>query len=192
MKLVMVEAPEYEPVGLDEARQYLRVDHYDDDGLLVAQIQAVREQAETFTRRAFVTRTYDLFFDRWPRFPLALPHPPLQSVTGIYYTPDGGSEATWASSNYVVDTHGPVGRVVLSRTAQLPVDELAVTNGVRVRFVAGYGGPETVPESLRAAMLLWLGDRYENRENTVIGAGNSLVQVPFGAKHLLWPYRVEW
>lgn len=192
MNLVETTGPVNEPVSLNEALDHLRIDHSADNGLVGAQIEAAVEWAETFTRRPFVERTYDLFFDNWPRFPLDLPRPPLQSVTGVYYTDEDGTETEYASSNYLVDTSGTPGRIVLKSTATLPTVTLLEANAIRIRFVAGYGAASDVPSSVKAAILLLVGDLYENRENTIVGAGNSIVQVPFSVTNLLWPYRVEW
>ena len=192
MNLVVVEAADEEPVSVFEAQDHLRLDHDDDVVLVSSHINAAREYAETFTRRAFVQRTYDLFFDCWPRFPLKLPHPPLVSVSGLFYTDEDGNETEWDSDNYLVDTSSTPGRIVIKRTALIPTAVLQEAQAVRVRFVAGYGDAVDVPDSLKAAMLLLIGDLYENRENTIIGAGNSIVQVPFSVRNLLWPYRVEW
>lgn len=187
MKLKLVSGPVAEPVSLETAKDHLRVDHSEDDALIYGYVTAAREWAEDFTRRAFGTQTYDLYFDGWPHFPLALPRAPLQSVTGVFYTDESGDETEWDSSNYLVDTAAEPGRIILKRTAALPAVTLQETNGVRVRFVAGH---EDTPWKVQAAILVILGDLYENRENTVIGAGNSLIEVPYGAKALLWPIRV--
>lgn len=190
MKLVLVTGPASEPVSVQEAADHLRVDFGDDDALISARIGAAREWAEDFTRRQFITATYDLYFDSWPAFPIVLPRPPLASVTSITYYDEDDTAAVWAASNYYVDTAAEPGRIVLKTGAVAPSVTLREANAVVVRFVAGYGAAGDVPEKVRAAILLTVGDLYENRENTVIGAGNSLVEVPFGAKALLWPLRV--
>ena len=187
MKLVHVSGPASEPVTLAEAAGHLRVDYSDDDALIHAQVVAAREWAEAFTRRAFGTQTFDLFFDGWPRFPLELPRAPLQSVTGIFYVDDDGVETEWDDDNYLVDTAAEPGRVVLKRGAAFPNVILQETNGVRVRFIAGH--VET-PEMVKAAMLLLVGDLYENRENTAVATGVAVHRLPFGVRELLWPLRV--
>lgn len=187
MKLQLVSGPVAEPVPLETAKDHLRVDHSDEDALIYGYVTAAREWAEAFTRRAFGSQTYDLYFDGWPRFPLTLPRAPLQSVTAIYYTDENGSEGTLSASDYLVDTAAEPGRIVLKRTAALPTVTLQETNGVRVRFVAGH---EDTPWKVQAAILVILGDLYENRENTVIMPGASRIEVPFGVKALLWPIRV--
>ena len=188
--LTLVTAPEVEPVSLTDAKLHLRVDVSDDDDLITALVQATREQAEAFTRRALITQTWELVLDAFPSSStIAVPLPPLQSVSSIKYKVDGGTEYTFSSDSYVVDTDSEPGRIVLEDGAAWPGDTLYEAAAVRVRFVAGYGeAASDVPESIRAGMKLLLGHFYENREATV-GVGNMQV-LPLGAEMTWWPYRV--
>lgn len=191
MALTLVSNPAEEPVTLIEAKAHLRVDVADDDALIAGLIVAARQHVEQFTRRVLVTQTWDLFLDEWPEGNcLVLPLPHLVSVTGVYYTPDGGVEQTFGAGSYLVDAASEPGRVVLKTTAAWPGDSLQPVNGVRVRFVAGYGGRAAVPSGIKQAIKLIVGDLYENRENTVVGQGISMGKLPMGVEWLLWPYRV--
>jgi hypothetical protein len=51
---------------LGDAKLHLKVDTPDDDSLITALIVAARRYAETFTRRAFISQTWDLFLDHFP------------------------------------------------------------------------------------------------------------------------------
>lgn len=189
LALVLVTAPAEEPVTTAEAKSHLRVDIADDDGLIDDLVSGCREQVENHTRRALVTQTWDLFFDAWPAGDILIPRPPLQSVTGVYYTNDEGVETQVSSSIYLVDVKREPGRVVLKSGESWPSATLQGINGVRVRFVAGYGAAAAVPGPIKSALKLWLGDLYENRENTLIGIGTAVVEMPFAARALLSPYR---
>lgn len=48
--------------------------------------------------------------------------------------------------------------------------------------------PMVINAAVKAAMLLTLGHLYANRENVVIGAASTVLDM--GAHSLLWPYRV--
>ena len=52
-----------EPITLEEAKNFLRVDGSDDDALIGALISAAREMCEQYTRRILVTTTIDEYFD---------------------------------------------------------------------------------------------------------------------------------
>lgn len=188
-RLKIATAPVSEPVDLVEMKQHLRVDISDDDALIMSLSQAAREWCEHFRRQSFVTQTWNLYADSFP-VQFMLPLGPVQSVTGIYYTPDGGSETEVDASNYVTDLVGEPARVVLATAGTWPSDALIPVNGVRVQFVTGYGEGTAVPEAVRSAIKLLTGHLYENREDVVIAQGVTIAQVPMGVKALLWPERV--
>lgn len=182
-----------EPVSLAEAKLHCRVDHDDEDLYLQDLITAAREHVEQVVlNRALLTQTWELFLDRFPgEGEIRLPLPPLQSVTGIYYTPDGDVEQMFAAANYAVDTVSEPGRIVLQRDASWPGDTLSVVNGVRIEFVAGYGDAAAdAPGPVRRALLLLIGDLYEHREETIAIQGLQLQQLPFGMAPLVRSYRI--
>lgn len=64
----IVSAPAEEPVSLEEARGFCRVDSdfYDDDALISSLIVAARQDAEKITWRALVTQSWRMVVDRFP------------------------------------------------------------------------------------------------------------------------------
>ncbi len=188
MGLVLVTAPGVEPVSLAEAKSHLRVDTTDDDALITALITAAREQVENDTRRALVTQTWDYVLDAFPSgSEIVLPLPPLQSVTSITYRDKDGNSSTFDASNYVVDTAGMFGRVVLKSGVTWPSVTLYPAGAVTVRFVAGYGDAGAVPQSLKQAILLLVGHLYENREAAIMGT--IVRDLPLGYDALVWQRR---
>jgi len=190
MALVEVTAPSEEPISMEVARLHLRVDHQDDDALILSLIKAARDWAETFTRRALITQTWRLSLEKWPSSDtIEVPLPPLQSVSSIAYKDKDGTQSTFSSSSYIVDTDKTPGEIVLAYGESWPGGSLYPTSPIAITFAAGYGASaSSVPASIRQAMLLLIGHLYENRESTV-GVGNITV-VPMGVEALLWPYRV--
>lgn len=184
----VVTDPAAEPVSVAEAKQHLRVDIDDDDALIASYVTAARQWCESFLRRALVTQTLRYTLDEWPdRDYIVLPRPPLQSITSLVYIDDDGNTDTVASATYHADTARS--RLYLANDYDWPTETLRSVAAVQVTYVAGYGGPEDVPQVIKSAILLALGDLYEMRENTVVGAGNSALVVPFGVQAMLWPYR---
>lgn len=193
MATKLATAPALEPVSIDEAKLHCRIDHDDEDEYLEMLIEAAREHVEQqVLNRSLITQTWDLYLDRFPgKAEIRLPFPPLQEVTGVYYTPDGVNEQTFAAANYEVDTAGEPGRIVLKRTASWPGDELVVVNGVRIRFVAGYGDAAAdVPGPIRRGLLVLIGDLYEHREETLAVQGMQLQRLPYGLAPLVRNYRM--
>jgi len=184
-------APSVEPVSTDEAKLHLRVDSDTDDDLIDVLIQAAREGVEESTGRALITQTWTYIADAFPgEDRIELWHPPLQSVTSIKYTDSDGTEHTFSSDNYQVDTDSEPGRIVLTSGCSWPGDTLRAANGVEITFVAGYGDAATdVPASLLAAIKLTIGHLYEHREDVIVGKGARTL--PSGADRILWRYK-DW
>ena len=186
MSLKIVTPPTAEPVTLLEAKDHLRVDGPDDDALISVLITAARKWAEEYTGRQFVTATWDWFLDGFcPSF--GVPIPPLQSVTSVKYLDTAGAEQTLDAATYRVDAVSEPGRIALDYGKSWP-STYSVINAVTVRFVAGYGAAGAVPEPIRQAMLILIGEMYEQREESLVGTIQS--SVPFGVRALLAPYKV--
>lgn len=190
-RLKLITAPAVEPVLLAEAKTHLRVDTTADDTLIEGLIAAARETLESTLSRALINQTWELVMDAFPGGNrIRLPRPPLVSVTSIKYKDKNGVEYT-ATSKYIVDTDSEPGQIVLHDDETWPSDELYEVGAVRVRYVAGYGAAgANVPRPLRQALLLLVGDWYENREDTVIAQGYSANALPTGVEALVQTYRI--
>lgn len=187
MHLKRIISPQSEPVSVDEVREYLRTD--ESDTVLTALIQAAREHAENFTRRAFVTQTWELMLNQFPEAgePIVVPFPPLQSVERIAYTDEAGAEVELDPQLYTVFTKTEPGRI-------LPADVWPTGKHVTIRFVAGYGEPKEVPSAIKQAIMLLVGHFHEVRadrlsSDSVVGLGSLQWGGDSAAEALLWPYR---
>ena len=185
--LVEVTPPAVEPVLLGEAKTHLRVDSGDEDGLIDSKIRAARLYCEGIHGRAYITRTYRLELDAFPLSVIYLPRPPTSAVASIKYDDAEGNEQTIDPADYEVDTAREPARVrpVSGYSWPATYDTFAA---VRIEFTAGYGDdPTEVPEDIRAAVFLALGDLYENRETVVLGLNANTTRA---VEALLWPTRV--
>ncbi len=194
MALKIYSEPAAEPVSLAEMKLHLRVDISTDDDLITGLIKTARLDVETMSLHKLITQTWDLYLDGFPgRSGFELPHPPLQSVTGVYYTPLAtGLEVEFSSSNYYVDAISEPGWIVLDESASWPSNELIGVNGVRVRFVCGYGAAgSNVDARLIQAMKLLAGHYYENREMVVVGQGGNVMLIPQTVSALCMDVRMK-
>ncbi len=184
MGLKIITPPAVEPVTLQEAKLHLRVDGEDEDTLIQGLIQAAREHVETIlTHTALCTQTLewvtDAFPDCWEA--IELPRPPLQSVTSIKYTDSANVVHTMSASDYCVNIDGFPGTITPAYGLSWPGDALAPSGAVRVRYVAGWGLPAAVPQSLKQAILLLIGHFYDNRGVMV---SSALAEMPFAVNAL--------
>jgi uncharacterized phiE125 gp8 family phage protein len=181
------------PVTLAEAKAHLRVDTSDDDTLIGGMIAAATGYAERFMGRTLVDTTYDLVLDKFPtgRRPLIIPRPPVIEVEDIFVTDSAGDEAAYGGS-YSRDL---VGGRLLAPASGWPTGTTEAS--IRVRYRAGYvrivdESPLTtagdVPDDIKAAILLYLGSLYLQRESLAPGAMSI---VPWSAEQILRQHRVE-
>ena len=189
MGLSLITAPTQEPVSLTEMMWHLRVDTSDEDGVIRSIIKASREYCEIFTGRQFVSATYDQTFDGWST-EMILDKPPLSSVTTVKYYDEDGVEQTLSSAIYDVVTNVEPGKIRLAYD-QSWATHRSQDEAITVRFIAGYGDPDDVPESIRHAIKLLGAHLYEHREAvSIIRRGEVVAEMPMACKSLLWSHKM--
>lgn len=192
MKTVLVTPPNTEPLTLEEVKAHLRVEVPNDDTLIVIYIAAARQWCESFTRRAFMPQTWDVYLDGFPEDEIEIPLSPVASVTYVKYIDGNGVTQTLADgTDYTtsISTGPSAGRTTIEpyfdTSFPTPRDQ---PDSVWYRYVAGYADAASVPGPIRAAILLLVGHLYANREAVV--AGTIASEVPFTIKNLLYPFRL--
>jgi hypothetical protein len=84
MTSYLLSGPATEPVTLDEARAYVRMDDTGEDALLATLITAARLHVESVTGRALLSQGWRLVLDCWPGDRIVpLPVAPALSLTAI-------------------------------------------------------------------------------------------------------------
>lgn len=163
LRLKLVTAPSVEPVTLAEAKAHCRIDEDTDNAVVTALIAAARALAETYTRKAFTTQTWQLFLDAFPACnEIELPRPPLASVTHIKAYSDADAATTFSAANYFVDTASTPGRIVLRDGASWP-DAARVANAVEIQFVAGQSDVSLISPAIKNGILQLANWLYEHR-----------------------------
>ena len=180
-QLFVTSSPTEEPITLTEAKLHLRVDHDDDDTLISSLITAARQYVELSTRRALVTQTHQYVLEEFPcDDEIELIRPPVQSVTSIQYVDMAGNTQTFSTDNWRFIAGEP-GQVELKLNKFWPVAQ-PIGNAVTITYIAGYGAASAVPEIAKAAIKLYLGHLYENREAVTTGA---MVKVPLAVDSIV-------
>ncbi len=142
------------------------------DSEISALVRAARTTAESKTRRALVTQTWDLILDRFPCWEITLPKSPVQSVTSITYVDDNGQTQTLDSAEYLVDTSSAPGRITPAFGKSWPVSRWQ-NNAVTIRFVCGYGSASDVPAGIKQWMLVRIKHFVDNKGPVVVGTISS-------------------
>jgi len=182
----IVTQPASEPLTLAEVKEFLRVDHSDDDATLAIFIKAARQLCESYTRLALMPTTFEEYFDEFPtatgtfKDEIRLSRSPVSAVTYVKYIDGNDTTITTSASDYKTD--------LVSRPARISPDNgwsgtYDTINAVFVRYVAGFADAASVPAPLKHGMMLVIGDMYENRTD-------SVKRLPTASEYLWNPYRV--
>ena len=122
MALTLISAPATTPVSVAEAKTHLHITGSDDDtyiGDLVDVATGYLDGRDGALSRALITQTWDYTLTSFPQEDhIAIPLPPLQSVTSISYYDTNGDSQTFASSKYLVNK--PDGHRIVARSGSRP------------------------------------------------------------------------
>lgn len=190
--LKQIAAPSAEPISLATARLHLRLDtsgspaSHPDDSLVSSLITAVRQNAEDYTGLTIAYATYEMRADSFEDLQISLQTWPINSITSVSYVDLDGTSKTLTTSDYTLDDY--------CRPARLKAATVfPAAKEVTIRFTAGFTdgqspNPYPMPKAIESAMLLMLGNLYDNRESV---SNTQSYERPMGATYLLNPYRIK-
>jgi len=186
MAIDIVTAAASEPITLTEAKNFLRVDHNDDDDLISALITASRQMCEEYTRRILVTTTVDEYFDKFPTNKwenlsnlMYLSRGPVASVTSVSFVDEIGSTTEISTDAYLTDTISEPARV---QSVAGWFAAAGVVNQVIVRYVVGTD-VSAIPKPLIQGMMLVISNLYDDRSDRTR-------RLPTASEYLWNPYRI--
>jgi len=176
------------PLTLTETKTHLKVDTTADDTFITNLIRSATSSAQEYTNRFFIATTIQQFGDKWEDIS-NLFKSPVASVTVIKYVDPSGSLQTLSTDVYFVDDVNKPARIGLKPNQSFPeiIDRL---NAIYVEYVVGIAaGPDEVDEGIRQALLLTIGNWYQNRQAVV--TGTIATELPMNAKFLLDQYKIQ-
>jgi uncharacterized phiE125 gp8 family phage protein len=150
---------------------HVRVDHDEEDHILLAYLGAAVDHAESVCRRPLLAGDY--IADG-----LTLPTPPdaAVSVSKVEFRDAAGDFALVPAEQYRVEDN-----------EVRPLNGFPRSTDYRVHYCALYKDTPGAPKSVKLAVMLLAGHWYAQREATIVGV--SMAEIPFGIKALLFPYR---
>jgi uncharacterized phiE125 gp8 family phage protein len=186
MIVTMLAAPAAEPVGLAEAKDYLRISGSGEDGLVSHLIAAARSRIEEATGVAMITRALRVALDWWPRGTadrrwLRLPVRPAGALIAVRVF-DGHGEPATVTSRFTL----PPGRQakLMWTDGAFPWPGQRI-GGIEIDYEAGFGeGAEDVADGLRLAVKRLAAHAYAARDpESIAGA------LPVDVAGLVAPWR---
>lgn len=200
MGLKLKTPPEQEPISLQEAKAYLRVDASVDENVILHLLKASRQAIEAHINRCLIEQTWlfelnagyasaiadDHYIEAnrsKGRGGIELPRSPFIKLTKAPTYFDGQHKSE--IKNYRLDTVGPVARIHFGHAF------LNSKGVIQIEFQAGYGGsPESVPDTLKQAILMLTAAAYENRTGSANDNSAYPIFMNEAVIRLIAPYRV--
>ena len=188
-------SPAVEPVTVAEAKAHLRVDVSDDDTYIGTLITAAREWCEQYLDRTLVNTQWVMRFDSFPpdgTQDIELPKPPMSmagttTAVSLTFTSETGGTQAFSTNSFRVDRNATPGAVKTLYGQTWP-PHLMDDNAVSVTWWAGYGSAgSSVPAAVRHAILMLVGNWYENRSTVLVGSISK--QLEFAVESLLSSHR---
>jgi len=178
-------APVNEPWTLAEVKSYLKIDDSNEDTMLSILIKGARMMAESYLNQGLITQTITEKLDRLGDPTIYLSVSPVLAVSSFQYANSENTTATFAATDYVVDTFSKPARLNLGYGKTWPT-LYGNINDVTITYTVGYGTESSaVPFQIRQAILLMVADTYENRQDYV-------KRLPTASQYLLDQYRVQY
>lgn len=171
MKVRITKKTINEPVSIEDAKTFLRVDDPYEDVTIGAIIQAARDFAESYTARKFLNSDVQANIDKAEK-------------NELFVLPYG--------ENITINEIDADGVKVSASDYKLEQNELKFNKAFKnvvVKYTVGYGSnSEAVPASIKHAILMLTGALYEQRSDLTF---NLNVQTsPITSRFLLNPYRL--
>jgi uncharacterized phiE125 gp8 family phage protein len=189
MRVVVITPPEpiLEPA---DARVQLRLDGAADDAFLTLAISAATASIDGPTgwlgraigRQTLEARLNDFTGEDCPGDGITLPFPPIHEISSVKYTDSNGAEQTVAGANYRLE-----GRQLIAAYGVSWPTARNEAGAVRVQFLAGY---DPVPDPIKQAVLIMVGDLYRFRDSVAVGTIATSVPHSATVENLLAPFRV--
>ncbi|MBS7741483.1 MULTISPECIES: phage head-tail connector protein [Hyphomicrobiales] len=159
--LTLLTPPSGEVVGIDEIKAHLDIKNDARADLLASLAKAATASLDGIgglLGRALLPQRWRLDLDCFP-CEIILPLPPIKAVESVSYVPpSGGINATLPTSEYQV-IGSDKARIIPAFGHQWPATRCYPAS-VSVTFECGYADAAAVPEPIREAILLMVGQLY--------------------------------
>jgi len=162
-----------EPVTLAEAKEYARIDGFNEDTLITSLIKMARIHCESYIGKSIVLKTVTIDSFTFP-YQFQMPYGPLTSELNI-------SKCVTIDENNV---ETPLQyRVNAGLFPKLFILGGAQSYKFKLVYTAGF---TTVPDDIKLAIKMMVNTLYERREDF---SDLQAIESPLGVKALLMPYK---
>ena len=185
MTIAQLVAPVAMPVTLATVKAYIRVEHTHEDSQINDLIATATDHVENMCGCKLMTQTWRQYFDNLPHSRiLKLELFPIQSLNAVHIYDMDGVLSNIHVNTLKIDFASRPSWVLFPKN----VRSEQMMNGIELDIIAGYGdSPDTVPASLKSALLQLIAAWYEIRGTTAWIQGT--VPIPQVVEKLVSPYK---
>jgi uncharacterized phiE125 gp8 family phage protein len=176
------------PVSLTEAKSHLKVDTSADDTYITSIIKAATQLSEEYTNRFFINTTLKQFASSFKEIE-TLFKSKVSAVNHVKYYDTNNTLQTLSPNVYSKQLEYEPAQIQLAHNQSFPTITKR-NDAVEVEYVVGYGSSASdVPEIIKQAILLTIGNFYQNRASVI--TGKTATELPMNVKWLLDTYKVQ-
>ena len=162
MQLKVIVPPVSEPVDIDFVKQYIREYNSDFDTMIAALIVLVRENAEDYQNRSYLTRTLEYSVDSLIPIWISLPKPPFQSLESITFFDVYNYEYPMNLDDFIVDSNREPALLRLKYNLFWPTTCPRDYDCLVIRYKAGVDSPLDVSMQVRIAIAMGVDTLFNN------------------------------
>jgi uncharacterized phiE125 gp8 family phage protein len=152
-KLRRITPPLTEPISLEYAKSYLRIDDNGYDHIIIDMIKAVRELAENYLGKVLITQSWQLRVDDEIPNIINLLIAPVTKIDKIVAVRDDDKAYILAKELYSLKWD--------QENIEFKYQILA--KYIEIFFTGGYGNVEDIPQIIKQGMLIHLANLFENK-----------------------------
>lgn len=164
-------------VSLADMKEFLRVEHTDEDTTISSIIDAAVQAAQDYTGRHFVSSGFSLYIDSFYNVEIPMG---IATISAVTYFDSAGDSQTLSVDKYYSDFQREPGRIAFIDPPSTDTDRF---NAVAI---AGTLGETALPPIVHAIKML-AAHFYENRRAVIITTASK---IPLGIEAILNPYRI--
>lgn len=179
MDVVDITPPTLEPVSLERAKLFLRVEHDIEDGLIMDMIQTARLAVENYTGSSLITRERRISIYPSTLSSFTFSHHPIQSVQLLRIIRRDGTAEDVLPEQYNVNLRARPARITITDSTVLKARD----SHIEMDVIAGYGLTALdIPTPFIQAILLLVAQFYDRQDT-------AQDDLPMMVQALLMPYR---
>lgn len=166
--------PALRPVSTQLLKEALRIDTTAEDNVLEIYLDSAITACENKLQTAIMSTTFRMYAPYFTQH-MSLQKKWVTEIVSVSYYDGDGELQTLASGTYEVQTFRVPNVLYFEDDSVLPSTLFDTEFPVIIEFKAGFEAATGVPATIRNAVMIEAGDRYEHRQDNVVGTTVAIV-----------------